>query len=74
MQCFQQVAVPVVIGITAYDSGDPCKLNWPDPKGKGVALFQDLNHFRSSTQFRPSFPKALKSGPYRLILYSIGYI
>ena len=46
---------------TAYDCGR--REFWPDPKGEGVALFKDLNHFRTSTQIQPSLPKALKSGP-----------
>ena len=50
------------IDITAYDCRRSCEF-WLDPKGEGVALSQDLNYFRTGTQ--PSFPKGLKSGPYR---------
>ena len=64
MQCLQQVTVPVGIGIPAYDNGRPCEVG-PDPKGEGVALSQDLNHFGSGTSFQPNLPKVLKSGPYR---------
>ena len=52
------------IDITAYDCGGPCEF-WPDSKGEGVTLFQDLNNFRTGTQIQPSLPKVLKSGPYR---------
>ena len=54
------------IDITAYDYGRLCEF-CPDPKGQGVALFQDLNHFRTGTQIQTSLPKVLKSGPYRQI-------
>ena len=54
------------IDITAYDCRRPFEF-WPDPKGEGVALFQDLNHFQTGTQIQPSLPKVLKSGPYRQI-------
>ena len=32
------------IDITAYDCWKPCQV-WPDPKGEGITLFQDLNYF-----------------------------
>ena len=47
------------IDITAYDCGRPFEF-WPDLKGKGVALFQDLNHFQTSTQIQQSLPKVHK--------------
>ena len=70
MYCLLQVAVPVGIDITAYDCGIPCEFG-PDPKGKGVTLSQELNHFRTGTQIQPSLPKVLKSGPYRQIWNNI---
>ena len=56
MQCLQQVAVPVGIGITTYDCRKPCEF-WPVPEREGITLPQDLKHFGTGPQIQPSLPK-----------------
>ena len=50
------------IDITAYDCERPCEF-WPDPKGEGVTLFQDLNHFRTGNRSSKVCQKFCSLGP-----------
>ena len=61
MQCLQQVAVPVGIDITAYDSGRPCEV-WPDLKGEGVALSR-FELFSVRHLFPAKFAKSFEVWP-----------
>ena len=57
MQCVQQVAVPLGIGITAYYCGRPCEI-WPDPKSGGCNPFSG---FEQLSDWQPDPAKFAKN-------------